>query len=586
MSPLRHLTLAGLFFCLVFPTAFSARADAERVLFETDLPVDQVARLRGLLRLETEPCEAPRWRLERRLRLVAGELTPGLRALGYYAARIDATLDPAERDEASCWQATVRIEAGPRALWREVRVEILGEGADDAALTALRDRPALVAGQPLLHADYAGLKSRLLGTALECGYLDAAYARAQLRVDPEAGAADALLTLDTGPRYRIGAIEIDDGGLSPERVARMLGLAEGDAYSASAIDASHRRLRDAGYFKQVEVVPELASNATHTVPVRVALTPLAAKSWRFGAGFDTDTGPRVSAGFAHRRINEEGHQIDLGTRISRDISEISAEYMIPGEDPLDERWTLQTGWRDETTADIRSELLTVGANYAHTTQYPGIATPLKETIGLAYRQEHSQVADDDERSTLLLPSIEWLWSPAMSAGDGLSVRLGVKGAHESVLSDTSFTQLSLAANAQKQLGDDWTFLTRAEFGLSAIDGFDTLPASQRFFAGGDTSVRGYGFKRLGPHNGAGQVVGGRHLAVASVELERRVAEDWGVATFVDAGNAFNSTPELEYGYGLGARWRSPIGKVKLDLAIPSDTARDDFRLHFSLGASY
>ncbi|MFP5506345.1 MAG: autotransporter assembly complex protein TamA, partial [Gammaproteobacteria bacterium] len=116
-----------------------------------------------------------------------------------------------------------------------------------------------------------------------------------------------------------------------------------------------------------------------------------------------------------------------------------------------------------------------------------------------------------------------------------------------------------------------------------IDGFRELPASLRFFAGGDQSVRGYDFQELGPRDASGQVIGGKHLVFGSLEYEHRVHGNWGVAAFVDTGNAFNSTHEgLETGAGIGLRWRSPIGMVRLDLAaaVSQDNA---LRLHFTLG---
>lgn len=582
-SALSRLILTAVLVSVALP---APGAEEPLIRIESSLPASQVEQLRAGLSLAAEPCSAPQWRLERRRRKVAEEMTPGLRALGYYQPDIDVEVSTAEARDNGCWAADIHIDPGAQVVWRGVDLSLLGEGASDPALAAIVAGPGIVVDMPLVHADYAALKSRVQRVALERGYLDAAYRVSQLRVNPKLGEAEAVLHFDTGPRYRLGEIEIADGGLSAERTARLLGLHEGDAYSATAIDAAYRRMRDAGYFRGVEVVPDLTPNPEHRIPVRVALTAIPAKAWRFGVGFDTDSGPRLTAGHAYRRINASGHQLDINALVSRDVSELSGEYRIPGDDPINERWAIQAGLRDETTADIDSQLATLGVNYSHKASYIGFDEPLTETVGLAYRAEDSQIADEFDRSTLLLPSVEWLWVPKRAAGDGASVRLGVKAAHTALFSDTRFTQLSLAMRGQHRVNPDWTLLARADLGFSAVSGFDTLPASQRFFAGGDTSVRGYGYKRLGPRNSAGQIVGGRHLLVLSAEVERRITESWGIAAFVDAGNAFNSQPELEYGYGLGARWNSPIGKVKLDFAIPGDTARDDYRLHFSLGTAF
>ena len=113
-----------------------------------------------------------------------------------------------------------------------------------------------------------------------------------------------------------------------------------------------------------------------------------------------------------------------------------------------------------------------------------------------------------------------------------------------------------------------------------------LPASVRFFAGGDVSVRGYEYKSLGPTDELGLVVGGTHLAVFSYEIDQLVRENWSVAAFVDAGNAFNDFDDVnfEVGVGVGVRWFSVVGPIRVDFAVPlADDAPDDWRIHITLG---
>jgi translocation and assembly module TamA len=117
-----------------------------------------------------------------------------------------------------------------------------------------------------------------------------------------------------------------------------------------------------------------------------------------------------------------------------------------------------------------------------------------------------------------------------------------------------------------------------------VDDFDQLPPSQRFFAGGDRSVRGYPYQKIGPRNADGLVIGGERLLTASVEIERLIYGDYGVAAFVDAGDAFDSAPDIKVGAGVGFRWRSPIGMVRLDVAHPFDDPDDNYRIHFTIGS--
>ena len=127
-------------------------------------------------------------------------------------------------------------------------------------------------------------------------------------------------------------------------------------------------------------------------------------------------------------------------------------------------------------------------------------------------------------------------------------------------------------------------LGRVQAGGIATTDFESIPPSLRFFAGGDQSVRGYDYQSLSPKNNQGDRIGGRYLVAGSAEYQYSIAEKWRLATFVDQGNSFNSLefPSLKTGVGIGVRWVSPVGPLRLDLARALD---DDggFRLHFSMG---
>jgi translocation and assembly module TamA len=147
-------------------------------------------------------------------------------------------------------------------------------------------------------------------------------------------------------------------------------------------------------------------------------------------------------------------------------------------------------------------------------------------------------------------------------------------------------QLSAGARIVYRIGAGGRVNARVGLGATLVDETESLPVSLRFFAGGDNSVRGYGYKALGPLDDDGNVRGGRYLLTGSVEYEHPIfGDDWWGAAFVDAGNAFDEEPDLEVGYGVGVRWFSPIGRVRLDLAFPVDTSDDDWRIHFGLGAA-
>lgn len=178
----------------------------------------------------------------------------------------------------------------------------------------------------------------------------------------------------------------------------------------------------------------------------------------------------------------------------------------------------------------------------------------------------------------------------VSTKNRLDVRSGHRlsfqllGASDRLLSDTNVVQATLSAKRVHSLSPKIRLIGRGEAGVTVVDHFDKLPATLRYFAGGDASVRGYAYQSLGPKDQDNAVVGGPYLLTGSVEIDYRLGEKWGIAAFADSGSAFeNRHINLHNGVGIGARWFSPIGPIRLDIAAPLDKDKDGLRVHFSLG---
>jgi translocation and assembly module TamA len=172
---------------------------------------------------------------------------------------------------------------------------------------------------------------------------------------------------------------------------------------------------------------------------------------------------------------------------------------------------------------------------------------------------------------------------------GYDVTLEIKGAAEQVFADTSFASSLLSVGWVRGLPWRSRILLRGSFGAIWVDEFGSLPPSKRFFAGGDNSVRGYDLESLGPVDDSNDVIGGTTLGVISAELEHYFTDTWGVATFVDSGNAYGGdgrSTGLQTGVGIGARWRSPIGPVRFDIAHPLDDPDNSFRVHLRIGPDF
>src|SRR5690606_20729224 len=168
---------------------------------------------------------------------------------------------------------------------------------------------------------------------------------------------------------------------------------------------------------------------------------------------------------------------------------------------------------------------------------------------------------------------------------GFSWRLLTRGSASALGADVEFLQWQTDAALIRGVGDSNRIILRGTAGSieTPSGSIERIPPSFRFYAGGDRSVRGYGYQELGPRIDDGTRIGAKRLLVGSLEWEHMFTPTWGGAVFVDAGDAFDSTFDPSVGVGVGLRWRSPVGPVRVDIARGLDDPERSFRLHLQLG---
>jgi translocation and assembly module TamA len=535
------------------------------------------ANVLAYLDFDDEPCDAPAWRVEQQFQAAPARISAALEAFGYYEPRITPML---ERD-AACWHATFTVQPGEPVVVRNLDVTLDGEAAGDATFALARGESPLRIGGPLHHGDYETLKRRWSDLALERGYADAKFAESRIDVYPEQRVADIVLHFDSGKRYRFGEVTFQQNVLSDGLVRSYLPFHPGDLYDARELTNLYVALANSGYFRNIEVRPG-QSRDTGEIPIEITLTPAARRLISYGVGYSTDTGPRIRFGRNNRLFNDRGHQFGVNAQLSRVESEVTANYRFPYGDPRTEWIGFDAGIKSENTDSAESDSLEVGARRVRVR--PGDWT---RTQLLSFIIEDFQVADQIGRAQLLMPGINWTRTIADSStrpSRGTKLDLQTRGATDAIVSNTTFVQALARAKWIWSPTSKSRILVRADVGATHERAFDELPPSVRFFAGGDNSVRGYDFEALGPKNSKGDVVGGSSLAVGSVEYEHMVRARWSVAVFVDSGNAFEGADiDAKTGAGLGARWQSPLGPIRVDLAHPFDDETTSWRLHISLG---
>lgn len=535
--------------------------------------------VRLILSLTKENCQAPEWKIRRLFEKSPQEIDLALRAFGYYHATTEKTLTWKNR----CWKAGFKINQGPQVIVKEVNIDIIGTAGQDKKFIRLLKKLPLKKGSALNHARYESMKSRIQSLAQETGYLQGRFSESKLLIDTQHNSAEIRLAFDAGQRLSFGEIHVEQTILDPVFVKKYLSIKSGEFYSSEKLADTHNALSKSNYFETIDIRPDLEHVDQQRVPVTVKLTPKARHHYSFGVGYDTDKGPLFNAGYSNRYLNRRGHFLTANLDLSPIISIIEAEYNIPLENPATEVISFGGGLKREDTKSYKSKAATLSARLKHVFE-----NGWRQTLFLDYSYEDFTAGSESGRTLLLVPGGNWLHSVSnnpVRPSKGHRLELEVKGSYKNPLSDVSFIQGYLSGVLIRKLPLRGKFIGRTELGATLADPFEKLPTTYRFYAGGMNSVRGYAYKELGPKNDAGAVVGGKFLSVVSVEYEQAIFDNWGIAAFIDSGNAFNLDGiRFKTGVGLGLRWYSPIGPIRVDFALPLDESDSSFQIHFAAGA--
>ena len=574
-----HRTQSSLLGWLVFSCALAwtgstvAAAPKERIEIKVDGVTDDMAdNVRSYLTLSryqtrddlTDP------QVRRLADRAVDEAADALRPYGYYAPTIRSRTS---RDDPK-WIVRLKIDPGQPVLMKEVDVEIIGAGATDKSLTRIPAATSLKPGTRLDHSSYETLKATLLRTARDRGYLDATLTRRELIVNPTDLTADARITLDTGGRYEFGAVELDQDVINDDLLRAYVRFAQGQPYSPEQLNGTQYALEDSNYFSTVVVSPGERDRENLTVPIKIHVEPIKRNRYGINAGYGTDTGVRGQFTWDNRLINTRGHRSRIELTASEIRSEALARYVIPVGDPSLEKLEFSLAYVNEDIGDLKSER----------TELTGGLTQVfgkwQQVMFLQLNDERTIYPDGRaDEALLLIPGISYASLPPNFLTGWVrdaAYYVEFSGSPATLGSDASYLRFYGRAERVWPIHGPWYVRGRAEFGTSWVDDFSELPASQRFFAGGDRSVRGFALNELSPPlppsdvkagSSSGQGGGGEHKIVASIEFERDFPRNFRGAVFFDTGNAFNdwSTP-LEYSVGVGVRWKLPMLMIGFDVA--------------------
>ncbi|WP_328805233.1 autotransporter assembly complex protein TamA [Spirabiliibacterium pneumoniae] len=516
---------------------------------------------------------------ERYQYLVSQTIENALRALGYFDNTIRYTFVP-RAGLKDLLYADVTL-AKPVKLG-ENEVSIIGEAAQNPAFIDLK-KTIPPAGTILNQGTYDDFKSALQTLAVKQGYFDADFQISQLLVMLQEHLAIWHMIFDSGERYHYGEVTFEHSQIREDYLRNMLNIKSGDPYLINDLSTLTANYTSTNWFSSVLLQPKLVAE-DHRVDLNVLLRPKKKNSMEIGIGYASDVGPRLQLNWNKPWINSRGHSFRSSFYLSKPQQTVEMTYKIPLlKNALKYYYEYSAGLDRERTNDTHSDTITLAG-----LRYWKHDSGWQYFLGLRARYDAFTQADVSNRTLLIYPTaglnrtrLRGGMFPSWGDAQNITFNLGQKiwG------SDVNFFSVRASSAWIRTYFDNHRILLRFDAGYMKSADFNRIPPALRYFAGGDRSIRGYGYKKISPKDKNGKLVGASRLATANFEYQYQVYPNWWGAIFYDTGLAANSysRKELRSGAGVGVRWASPVGAVKLDIATPVHDKDGSHNIQFYIG---
>ncbi|MBS0320826.1 MAG: outer membrane protein assembly factor [Proteobacteria bacterium] len=505
-------------------------------------------------------------------------------SLGWFSAHTDIVVDTSSSPVA----VTLRVDTGPPTRIANVALDVTGPATTDApvgtaAIRALRADWLLPTGETFTQANWDAAKSGAVERLSRNGYPAVTIAHSEAYVDPDAQTADLTLALASGPLFHFGDIKVVGLQRYPAWIVENFStLKPGERYDATRLDEVVRRVAATGYFSSVHATIDTDPATADASPITVQVLEAPTRTVEFGVGYSTDTQFRANANYRNVDIDGNGLQFTADMRLEQLLQSGSLMLVWP---PGSSHWVNSAQAQIERTdiENLVTQTAVVGARRTMVDQRDNWAYG----AAMYFDDERPEGAPSDISHALYVDAVRtWRRTDELVAPTrGYNVQLqaggGIPGA-----STRGFGRVIAQWAWWHPINRDWEWTARAEGGAVLAPSRDGIPSALLFRTGGDTTVRGYAYQSLGVKSGDA-IVPGRYYAVASTEVTRWFSPLWGIATFVDAGNAADELHDLApvaVGAGFGVRLRTPIGPFRIDVAY-GDLSHS-VRLHMSVGLSF
>lgn len=517
----------------------------------------------------------------RNFSLVQQAIQKAISVYGYFNSTIKFDLI-APKKRGNKGKLRVTVEQGPPTYIAGTRVDILGQAQkEDEFKTLLTKIPAI--GTQVNQETYDKFKENLQQLGIERGYFDANFTLSRLDVKPSTHQAWWNIDYDSGQRYRFGHFTFENSQIRQDYLQNIMHMKEGSPYNMQNLIDLNNDLSASGWFKTVLIQPKI-DKENKTVDVNVSFYPQKKNLFKVGVGYATDVGGRLQLGWNKPWINSKGQSFHSGFYISRPKIVVETAYRIPlVRNPLKYFYEIFYGIKreDENDTFTNSQALSV-------MRYWNRETGWQNGVGLRVLYDSFTQASQSHKTLLVYPTVTAIRTRFRGGlfpywGDTKRISLGV--GNKVWGSEVNFYRLQASTVWIRTYFDKHRFISRAGVGYLHTNQFDRIPPNLRFFLGGDNTIRGYKYETVAPRDAAGKLIGGAFMGYAGLEYNYQVLPNWWGAVFADTGFSTEKfiPKDLCYGAGVGVRWISPVGPVKLDVATPVRSDHHNVQFYLSLG---
>jgi len=502
---------------------------------------------------------------------------------GYFSAVIKTDVRPGPKNRK---RVVISVEPGPRTTIGSVALHFQGPVVSEEPDLELTARLAwsLHAGEPFSQSEWTGAKNASLKALQSRRYLAARIIHSDAQINPRTHQAALSVDFDSGPTFRFGQVQVS--GLKrypPDIISHIDPIRSGEIFSTAKVQELQRQIQNTPYYSSVAI--DVASDPAHrdATPVNVKVSEFQYQNVRSGLGYSTNTGPSLQGSYQYNNVFDRAWVFTVQGLIESETQNGAISLAMPPDaksyvNSVRASYT-RTDYED---TDIHSAL--VGVQRARSLENYDWNYSLT-----FYEDRLTQNTANPTDSRALMPG--WSWTrrnvddPVFPSNGNLihaEVGFAVKG----LLTDQTFARFYVHGKQYWQIDKTDLVVVRAEFGGVFTGGSSSgVPASLLFRAGGSDSIRGYSYESIG-NNVGGSVLPTKYLATGGVEYQHWFSHEYGGAVFYDVGTASDTWYEKTFyqGAGVGARWRSPIGPVNLDLAY--GLRNHNFRPYLTLGIAF